>query len=534
MIFPRATNSAARPPRIARASRAGTAGRAASGRCGRRPPCRRRGRAAGSTRASRSRRSGTARPRAHARPRAPRPPRPRPRRASGCACAARRSRRGSRPPGSPRITSCPALPARIAARLSMSARSAPELPNVMWASRSRSMSSASGLLRACTARICPASRLRRHVDEQLLAEAAGAQHRLVERVDAVGGGDADDPAVRVEAVELDEQLVERLLALVVAAMLTLLRFLASASNSSKKMIAAGWRAASANSARTRAAPRPTIISTNSEPATGKNGTPACPERLRQQRLAGARRAVEDHAARQLGAEPLELLRLGEEHEQVLQRVDDLVDAGDVAEARVRDLDLGGAAALAAAAAEPVHRRPALLARHQGAKAHDHDEHQDQREHRERARARRLVDDLDARAGIREPPRELLVGDRVARGGLPAVAQRQLRDALHRIQLGGTYGALLDRVAQRGVAELDRSLGAAGAAEGAARVSSAMAAMRVSSRRVIRGVESRGLPGYRPLPARPATPTRRVCRSATARRASRPPPTRPARLCRRPG
>src|SRR4029079_9214759 len=62
----------------------------------------------------------------------------------------------------------------------------------------------------------PATLLGGVVDEQVLAEATGPQDGLIERVEAVGGRDADDPAGRVEPVELDEQLVERLLALVVA------------------------------------------------------------------------------------------------------------------------------------------------------------------------------------------------------------------------------------------------------------------------------------------------------------------------------
>jgi hypothetical protein len=45
----------------------------------------------------------------------------------------------------------------------------------------------------------------------------GAQQRRVEHVRAVGGGDDDDALVALEAVHLDQQLVQRLLALVIAA-----------------------------------------------------------------------------------------------------------------------------------------------------------------------------------------------------------------------------------------------------------------------------------------------------------------------------
>ena len=49
------------------------------------------------------------------------------------------------------------------------------------------------------------------------SRAARAQQRRVEDVGAVGRRDHDDVRVRVEAVHLDEHLVERLLALVISA-----------------------------------------------------------------------------------------------------------------------------------------------------------------------------------------------------------------------------------------------------------------------------------------------------------------------------
>ena len=47
-------------------------------------------------------------------------------------------------------------------------------------------------------------------------EAARAQQRGIEHVGAVGRGDDDDAFVRLEPVHFDQQLVERLLALVIA------------------------------------------------------------------------------------------------------------------------------------------------------------------------------------------------------------------------------------------------------------------------------------------------------------------------------
>ena len=53
--------------------------------------------------------------------------------------------------------------------------------------------------------------------DDLTVEAAGPQQRRVEHVGAVGRRDQDDAFIGLEAVHLDQQLVERLLALVVAA-----------------------------------------------------------------------------------------------------------------------------------------------------------------------------------------------------------------------------------------------------------------------------------------------------------------------------
>src|SRR3546814_17432253 len=55
----------------------------------------------------------------------------------------------------------------------------------------------------------------RHDD--LTVEAAGTQQRRIENVGTVGRSDQDDAFIGFEAVHLDEKLVKRLLALVIAA-----------------------------------------------------------------------------------------------------------------------------------------------------------------------------------------------------------------------------------------------------------------------------------------------------------------------------
>src|SRR6516162_5535092 len=90
--------------------------------------------------------------------------------------------------------------ANSAASFTRLARSAPEKPGVPRAISAGLTSSASGTRRMCTRRIC-----------------SRPQQRRVEHVRTVGGGDDDDALVALEAIHLDEQLIEGLLALIVAA-----------------------------------------------------------------------------------------------------------------------------------------------------------------------------------------------------------------------------------------------------------------------------------------------------------------------------
>jgi hypothetical protein len=118
----------------------------------------------------------------------------------------------------------------------------------------------------------------RHHDAAV--EAAGAQERRVEHVGAVGRGDDDDALVGLEAVHLDEELVERLLALVVTAAEAGAAVRPTASISSMKMMQGACFLPCSKRSRTRLAPTPTNISTKSEPEMLKNGTPASPAMAR--------------------------------------------------------------------------------------------------------------------------------------------------------------------------------------------------------------------------------------------------------------
>ena len=108
-----------------------------------------------------------------------------------------------------------------------------------------------------------------------------------------------------------------------------------------KMIAGAFSRASLNRRRIRAAPRPANISMNEDADWLKNCAPGLVrDRLREQRLAGPGRAVQEDALRDRGAELLEALRVGEEVDDLAQLVLGLVDAGDVGPADARSSTAG--------------------------------------------------------------------------------------------------------------------------------------------------------------------------------------------------
>ena len=74
-----------------------------------------------------------------------------------------------------------------------------------------------GTLRICTLRICSRPRISGKPTVHLAVETARTHQGLVEHVGAVGRGDHDDAGIRLEAIHFDQQLIQRLFALVVAA-----------------------------------------------------------------------------------------------------------------------------------------------------------------------------------------------------------------------------------------------------------------------------------------------------------------------------
>ncbi len=169
-------------------------------------------------------------------------------------------------------------------------------------------------------------------NDDLTVEAAGPQQRRIEHVRPVGRGDDDDAFVLFEAVHLDEQLVERLFALVVAASETgatmtpdrvdfvdeddarriLLRLLEHVAHAARADADEHFDKVRARDGEER------------HIGFARHGTGG-------QGLAGAWGADQQHAARDAAAKFLELLRVAQELDDLLQILLGFVHAGDVFE-----------------------------------------------------------------------------------------------------------------------------------------------------------------------------------------------------------
>ena len=153
-----------------------------------------------------------------------------------------------------------------------------------------------------------------------------------------------------------------------------------------KMIAGAASLACLKRSRTREAPTPTIASTNSEAESEKNARVGLAgDGAREQRLAGARRPVEQHAARDPRAEALVALGVLEEVDDLDELVLGLVDAGDVVEGHAA-LRRSGATRRALRAPEAAERAAADAIRRRASQMKQPDE-QDRRAEAEDQRAR---------------------------------------------------------------------------------------------------------------------------------------------------
>ena len=171
-----------------------------------------------------------------------------------------------------------------------------------------------------------------HVDGDLAVEAARPQQRRVEDVGAVGGAEDDDAGVAAEAVHLDQQRVERLLALVVAladagaALAPGGVELVDEDERRRHLARLGEEVADAGGADADQRLDEVRAREREERRLGLAGG-----RLGEQRLAGPRRADEEHALRRPRADRGVFARVGEVVADLAQLGHRFAGAGDVVE-----------------------------------------------------------------------------------------------------------------------------------------------------------------------------------------------------------
>ena len=172
-------------------------------------------------------------------------------------------------------------------------------------------------------------RIRHH---DLTVEAAGTQQRGIEHVGAVGRGDQDHAFIGLEAVHLDQQLVQRLLALVIAAAEAGAAMTADrvdfVDEDDAGRVLLGLLEHVAHAAGADADEHFDEVRTRDGE---ERHVGFARDRARDQRLAGAGRADQQHAARNPSAEPLEFAGVAQEFDDLLQILLGFVDAGDVLE-----------------------------------------------------------------------------------------------------------------------------------------------------------------------------------------------------------
>ena len=174
------------------------------------------------------------------------------------------------------------------------------------------------------------------VDGDLAVEAAGTKQRRVEDVGPVGGGDEDDAALDVEAVHLDEHLVQRLLALVVPAAHAGATVPADSvdlvDEDDRRGVGLGLLEQVAHAA---GADTDEHLDEVGAGDRVEGHARLARDGAREQRLAGAGRAVQQDALGDLRADGLELAGLLQELLDLGELLERLVGTGDVGERRLR-------------------------------------------------------------------------------------------------------------------------------------------------------------------------------------------------------
>ena len=191
---------------------------------------------------------------------------------------------------------------------------------------------ASGTFRKWTFKIFSRPNTSGFGHHDLTVETAGSQERRVQNIGTVGRGNQNDTLVRLEAVHLDQQLVQRLFAFVVAAAKT-----GAAMTTDGVDFIDEHQTGSILLRLLEHVAHARCADTNEH--FDEFGTGNREERhirfagdgTGQQRLTGTRRADQQHALRYAAAEPLEFLWIAQEFDDFFELLLGLVDAGYILE-----------------------------------------------------------------------------------------------------------------------------------------------------------------------------------------------------------
>ena len=172
---------------------------------------------------------------------------------------------------------------------------------------------------------------RRRLHGDLTIEPTGADERLVQHVDAVRGGDAHHPGVAPEPVELHQELVQRLVAFVVARPARASRSadgveLVDEDDRGRLLLRLREEVADA-----RGADAHEHLDKLGRGEGEERGAGLAGDGPGEERLAAAGGTGEHHALGNLGARRLELLRLAKEVHDLRELDLRVADAGDVGE-----------------------------------------------------------------------------------------------------------------------------------------------------------------------------------------------------------
>ena len=337
----------------------------------------------------------------------------------------------------------------------------------------------------------------RTVDRDLTVKTAGTQQRRIQNIGAVGGSDQDDRLALLKTVHLDQQLVKRLLALVVAAAQTgsaltsygvdlvdkddrwglglgLLKEVTHAAGADAHEHLNKVRARDAKERHARLA---------------GNG-------LGQQRLTGTRRAHQQHAAGNLGAQLAIAVRVAQEIANLFELLDRLIHAGNVLE-----LDLGTRSLVGLGISLAKLHVPVVGAHHLAHKVEHDGDKGDRRKHTHRQVAPKIgivgVDDVLG-IGVLRHKLGKRIGADIGRGEALELARIAL--VLLRLPVMTRHASVLNRIGQifdaillDGADHLARRElnGIAGAGKAGAHIKEGIAQKRASQNK-IQPARTRGL------------------------------------------